>query len=187
MTTAEQKPRRTFQGIIQSIADKAGTSAPYFTITFQPRPGMKYPDYFHGRDMALKEGFKAGDDVVLTLEQGKPKEGKDAPQYEADYWWNVIGIEKAAPPKPEAVAPAQLPGVAGAVRPAGIPGDREAAIARAHGENMAAAEAHLRATAYECATHLAVLRAELAKDPALASMENIKKLANDYWAEFRAK
>ena len=151
MTTTEQKPRRSFPGVIQSIVDKTGAAGPYFTITFNPRPGLKYPDSFHGRDMALKEGFKAGDNVVLTLQQGKPK--KENPQYESEWWWDVVGIERAeAAPAPEIIAPAKPPAETQRV----ALGEREATIMAAHLENI-------RADCYLAASIISAARALLGK------------------------
>ena len=179
--TQEQKPRRSFPGVIQSIVDKTGAAGPYFTITFNPRPGLKYPDSFHGRDMALKGNFKAGDNVVLTLEQGKPKHND--PQYEADFWWDVMGIEKAEPeparvhPKPEAVAPAkqelEKP-------PQSYWDEKNQQIAAAHLENI-------RLGSWSNAINYLIARAELTKSPDLLAWENVKKTANDLWLEVMAK
>ena len=179
MTTTE-KPRRTFQGTIQGIADKQGSRGPYFVLEFPPPPKMKYPEAFTAWDMALKGEFKVGDNVLLTLEQGNQR--KENPQYENDWYWNIIAIAKAEP-----VAPAKTPEVAKETRVMGIPGEREAAIALAHQENMAAHEEQMRATAYLGAVIIGAIRAYLSKDPAPISTEAIKRTANDLWAEIKAQ
>ena len=66
---------------------------------------MEWPDRFSGRDLALKEGFKPGDNVILTLARGRPKVA--APQSAKDYWEDLVGIAHASPPSVESLDKAQ--------------------------------------------------------------------------------
>ena len=91
--TTEQKPRRTFQGVIQSIGEEKRGEVISLVVMLAPRPGMEWADRFSGRDLSLKEGFKPGDSAVLTLARGRPKVA--APQSRKDYWEDIVGITRA--------------------------------------------------------------------------------------------
>ena len=205
MTTTE-KDTHPFPGIIKEIVPRSNPQGTFFTIALMPRPGLQWPDKFNGLDMKLTEGFKPGDSVVLTLKQGQPK--KDRP---GEFWQDVVGITRDIGPETILPSPSPLvkaqggpsapreassgtpspgngPGEA-LKRPADFPprGEREAAIAQAHQENMAAHEAQMRAAAYLGAIIMGAIRAYLAKDPAPISTDAIKRAATDLWAEIKAQ
>lgn len=230
MTTTE-RPRRQLVTVIQGITEKVGARGPYRVIETPPRPGLKWSDWWNVWDPKLANGFRVGDQVVLTLEQDKPK--KSNPQYEGDYWWTVVGITRAdsispaktpvahlerameegavatpqgiadkiptppggitTPSSPEAIAPEKLPGVAEATRLAGLlmPGEREAAIAQAHRENMAANEALVWSNCYIASAQIAAAQARISEDVLeqiqFLSMENIKKLANNFYLAIKGR
>ena len=94
MTT--EKITRQVTATIQSLAQKEGAGGPYVTITTPPRTGRKFPDNYNVWDTALVEGFKVGDLVTLTLQQGKSR--TDNPQSEWDYYWDVVKVAYATAP-----------------------------------------------------------------------------------------
>ena len=193
MTTTEKKPQRPFQGIIQSITDKVSKAKPteanptgewpYFTIALNPRPGMKWADSYNGRNMALKEDFKPGDSVILTLQQGKPKET------EGEFWWDVVGIERVIIPETvKPITPAKTEGEPQKAAPLekrapAFESDqerRDKRIAQAHLENI-------RADCQLAASIISAARAILSKDLMALDLAAIKKLANDFYLVIRAK
>ena len=146
-----------FRGVVEKKESSSGKSARGAWTKW----GLKIDDqWFSTFDGALVLDVKEGQECEFTFE-------------ESGGYKNLASIKVIALAKQEEHlgAVAKLPD---------IWTDREAAIAAAHEENM-------RASAYENATRIAVAKASLTKDPAALSMDNIKKVANDFYLEIKAK
>ena len=78
---------------VQSVGKQQNRDGWILTLTYN-WPGSKYPATFYGTDWAQVQGIGVGDHVVLKVEQGSLKQGKDASK-DYNYFWNLKSITKA--------------------------------------------------------------------------------------------
>jgi hypothetical protein len=80
-------------------------------------PRSQYNTVLYGNDWGMVAGVDINSQVTLTLEMGKLKDGKRG-EYQSDYFWNVLEIQKGWPDA--ASIPATQPPVAPVVSREGI-------------------------------------------------------------------
>ena len=96
MTT---EPTKRITATIKEITEaQGGREGTYHKLTTLPIGQQKYPNIYKVWDSKLLEGIKTGDTVTLTLERGRAR--IPDPQDDKDYYWEVVGIVKAATPGP---------------------------------------------------------------------------------------
>ena len=73
-------------------------------------PDSKYPTVLYGKDDEQVKGFGPGDPVLVLVQKGNLKQGKD-PKYNTSFFWDMVSIAKQASggqaTAPTATQPAQ--------------------------------------------------------------------------------